>query len=417
MALVLCIHAVVAAAAEPRIVASWAVPRAGLSAGVRLGGLSDLAQAPEDGTATTFWALTDRGPNGTVTVAGEKVRSLLAPDFVPALVRLRLEDVDGTASVGRIIPLLAADGRPVSGRPPGGDRLVAAVDHSPVAVDPDGVDPEGLVALSDGSFWVAEEYRPALLHVGSDGRLLSRFVPRGSGVAGDRDVLPAALARRRENRGFEALAVSPDERRLWAIVQSPLEASGGGAGGRTGNVRLLAFDVAAECPAAEYVYRLGDPADPAYLTRGAPPDDGKLCAMAALDAATLLVLEQDDGGLARLYAIELSDATDTRAHETGHAATLEEVADLTAAGIVPPRKSLVADLTGLRQQMRADVDAGTTGGGALKLEGLAIVDPRHVAVVNDDDFGVPQAGGPGRGTRVWIVELPTELATFTRPPP
>lgn len=399
-----------ARAGEPRLVATWTVPRRTLSAGVALGGLSDLALVTGD--AGALWALTDRGPNGSARIDGRKVRTLLAPGFVPTLVRLRLDGVDGTASVDRVVPLRNATGAPLSGRPPGTDRLVDAAGLRPVADDPDGVDPEALVAAADGTFWIAEEYRPAILHVAADGRMLARFVPRG-GAAGDvdRDVLPAIYSRRRENRGFEALASSPDGRRLWALLQSPLETTDREPGASTGNVRLLAFDAEAGAPVAEHLYRLGDPDDLGHLARGAPPDDGKLCAMAAVDAATLLVLEQDDGGLARLYAADLAGATDTlgRDDEDGH--PLEGVADLPAAGIAPVRKRLVADLTALRERMRAEVDGGEAAGGALKLEGLAVIDGRHVAVVNDDDFGLPQGAGgrPGRGTRVWIIEIPTDF--------
>ncbi|MFM9059924.1 MAG: esterase-like activity of phytase family protein [Planctomycetaceae bacterium] len=406
------------AAREPRVIATWTVPRAPLSAGVVVGGLSDLAASPIGG-ALHVWTVTDRGPNGTVKIDGEKVRTLLAPDFAPSLVRVRLPDGGGAAVVEQVVPLRGADGRPLSGRPPGTDRLVDAKGRRPVADDPGGVDPEGLVAVGDGTFWIAEEYRPGLLHVDAAGRVLARFVPRGmAGVAGDRDSLPEIYARRRENRGFEALAASPGGSRLWALLQSPLDVPGRAAGRRTGNVRLLAFDPVAGAPVAEHVYRLGDPGDPAYLTHGSPPDDGKLCAMAALDGDTLLVLEQDDHGLARLYAADLAAATDTLGLDPGDGRTLEQVADLPAAGVVPVRKTLVADMTALRQRMRAQVDEDTKEGGALKIEGLAVIDRQHVAVVNDNDFGVAQGeDGPGRGTRVWLLELPVDLETLVAAAP
>lgn len=401
----------VASAGEPRIVRSWVVPRVPLTAGVALGGLSDLAPADHGaGGPPRLWALTDRGPNGSAPVGGRTVRTLLAPDFAPAVVRLRLDD-EG-AVVEDVVTLRTADGRPVTGRSPGPDRLVDAADLRDVPGDPDGVDPEAIVALADGTFWIGEEYRPGLLHVDADGRLLARFVPRGAAVAAvDRDVVPEIYAWRRENRGFEALAASADGRRLWALLQSPLDAGGRPAGGRSGNVRLLGFDTAAGVPAVEHVYRLGDPAAPGFLTDGAPPEDGKLCAMAALDDTTLLVLEQDDGGLARLYAADLAAATDTLDRAAGGDATLERAVDLPAAGIVPVRKTLVADLSQLRERMRAEVDDGASDGGPLKLEGLVVMDRRHVAFVNDDDFGVAQgrAGGPARSTRVWLVELPADL--------
>ena len=41
-----------------------------------------------------------------------------------------------------------------------------------LAPDPGGVDPEALVRLADGTFWVGEEYGPSLLRVAADGRIL-----------------------------------------------------------------------------------------------------------------------------------------------------------------------------------------------------------------------------------------------------
>jgi antitoxin (DNA-binding transcriptional repressor) of toxin-antitoxin stability system len=84
------------------------------------------------------------------------------------------------------------------------------------------------------------------------------------------------------------------------------------------------------------------------------------------------------------------------------------------AAIVPVHKRLVADLTALRRRMQRDADAGAATGEPLKLEGLAIVDERHVAIVNDNDFAVPQAGTgtPRRSSRLWIVELPVDLSSL-----
>lgn len=423
--------------AAGRIVATHVVPAAplaGNAAGVRLGGLSDLVSLgvtaatpaprfpPSPGGRLELWAITDRGPNGTREEAAGRRRTLIDPGFVPALVRLDLDPVAGrsaaVARVGAILPLANRGGRPLSGRPNGVGRDEPIVAHGggePIPPDPDGIDPEGVVRLRDGSFWIAEEYRPSLLEVSADGRGRARFVPEGGAIpdAGMEihEVLPAAYGSRRDNRGFEALAVSPDESRLWILLQSPLDHPVADAAASTGNVRLLAFDVARRRPAAEHLYRLGDPSAAGFLDRGAPPADGKLCAIAAIAAARLLVLEQSAEGVARLYDCSLAGASDT----LGREAPLETVADLPAAGIVPVGKLLVADLSPLLPAMARDVAgaAAAAGGHAgdtppLKLEGLTILGPRHVAIVNDDDFGVdgavPPAAHPPR-TCLWIVEL------------
>jgi hypothetical protein len=407
-------------AAECRIVWGRAIADTTLSENVRLGGLSDLTVAQGFGLGR-WWAVTDRGPNGIVERDGEKLRTLLAPKFAPSLVLLQVGEVGESGkgdaapiAIERVVPLATPAGRSLTGLPTGGPGhlpVLSADGSTELAPDPDGVDTEAVVHLPDGTFWIAEEYGPSLLKVGPDGRAIERHVPAGTGntsaAVPQRETIPAAYALRHDNRGFEALAATPDGSRLWVLLQSPLDNPSRKAGKKTGNVRLLGFDPVAGTAAAEHVYRLGDPADPGYLTKGAPPDDGKLCAMATLGSAGLLVLEQDDVGLARLYAVSLDGATDTlrRAESGSSGPTLEQVRDLPAAGIVPVAKRLVGDLTGLREVMAAQADGGRVRHGALKLEGLAIVDERHVLIANDDDFGVHGGGLERRRSFLWLVEL------------
>jgi hypothetical protein len=394
-----------------------------LSASVRLGGLSDLTPAREG--AGRFWAITDRGPNGTVEQDGKKRRTLLVPEFVPSLVLLHVDPLQAAAepvAVERVIPLSGPGGKPLSGRPIGRSNhvpVLSADGSSEIAPDPDGVDTEAVVQMGDGGFWIAEEYGPSLLKVSAEGLAIERYVPAGTADSSARvpyrETLPADYALHRDNRGFEALAASADGSKLWVLLQSPLDNPGPKAAKKTGNVRLLVFDAVAGKPVAEYVYRLGDPTDSKYLTKGAPPDDGKLCCMAALGDDGLLVLEQDDAGLARLYAVSLADATDTRDWKPQNGSetrTLEEVRDLPKAGIVPVSKRLVADLAPLREVMAATADGGELRHGLLKLEGLAIVDDRHVLLVNDDDFGVHGKGSDRRRSFLWLLELDRPLSSL-----
>lgn len=192
-------------------------------------------------------------------------------------------------------------------------------------------------------------------------------------------------------------------------MQSPLDNEKAKQVGKAGNVRLLVFDPAAGKPAEEHVYRLGDPADSDFLTKGAAPADGKICALAAIDAETLLVIEQDDAGLARLYRADLDDATDTLGWKPrGSGDTLEETRDLRAAGIRPILKTLVADLEALVPRMRRDVygDAAASNGLPLKVEGMAILGPDRIALVNDNDFGVHVKPGSECRSCLWVIRLP-----------
>lgn len=402
----------------------WVSPIADapLSAGVGLGGLSDLASAPAR-DPQLFWAVTDRGPNGTHERKGTKLRTLLAPDFSPTLVLLRIPRIGSGADAGptaveRVLPLCTPQGHPLTGLPTGGPGnvpVLAADGAAELSPDPDGVDSEGVVHLADGTFWIVEEYGPSLLKVGPEGRAIERHVPVGCGdsaaVVPRRETIPAAYARRRDNRGFEAIAAAPDGTRIWMLLQSPLDNPEANAARKTGNVRLLGFDPAAGRAVAEHVYRLGDPSDPAYLTKAAPPEDGKLCAMAMIDDGDVLVLEQDDAGLARLYAVSLAGATDTLDWQppNGKRKTLEQIRDLPEAGIVPVVKRLIADLGPLRDVMTAQADGGEARHGPLKLEGLAIVDDRHLLIANDDDFGVHGKNDGQRRSFLWLVKLDRPL--------
>jgi hypothetical protein len=386
------------------------------------GGASDLFVAA-DGSGR-LWATTDRGPNGTTTVGGKKLRTLLDPGFVPQLVELELRPAtapsDGPAvAVMRRVLLAGRTGTPLSGRPNGVGRdepIVDAATGSPVAGDPNGVDTEGLVQMADKAFWMVEEYRPSLLRVSAEGCVLARFVPRGTRLEGaDAEVhavLPEAYAARRDNRGFESIAVSPDGSRLWTMLQSPLDNGSEKRIKKAGNVRLLTFDPVAGRPVAEHVYRVGDPTEPEYLTSGAAPDDAKICALASIDADSLLVIESDATGRAVLYRIDLAGATDTLAWPADDdGRTLDETRDLPAAGIVPVVKTLVADLAPLVPTMRRDVygEGGAESDAPLKLEGIAILGPDRVALVNDNDFGVHVKPGARCDTCLWVVRLPHPL--------
>ncbi|MBM4021237.1 MAG: esterase-like activity of phytase family protein [Planctomycetes bacterium] len=412
---------------EPHVRACHVVPSDPLASGVRLGGLSDLALASTGhggADIAVVWSIIDRGPNGTRRSGRDKRRTLLVPDFVPAMVRLRLP-AEGTAVVEATLPLAGATGRPLSGRPNGVGRDEPILDVAtgrPLASDPDGVDPEALVAMPDGSFWIAEEYRPSLVQVSVEGRVQRRHVPANDTLPGaDAEViadLPAAYGDRRDNRGFEGLALSSDGRRLYLLLQSPLEHPCQRSAATTGNVRILVCDAVTGTPVAEHVYRLGDPLAQGWADRGAPPEDGKLCCLAPLGDGTLLILEQDDTGLARLYRADPRSATDTLpATRLDAGPAVETVGDLEAAGIRPLAKRLVADLAPLVPRLRRDVfgDEGAAGDASLKLEGLVVLDDRRVLVCNDNDFAVPgsAAGGPDGGAArscVWEIVLPAPLA-------
>lgn len=381
----------------------------GAASGFRLGGMSDLVVAADASERELgFWAITDRGPNGAITEpAAEGVppktrRTLPLPGFAPLLVRLSVPvaNVGGPASarVVTAMPLSTSAGVAVSGRPAAADpRAKPIVDPAtlaPVPVDPDGFDSEGLARTPDGRFWVAEEYLPSIAEFDADGRLRRRLVPRGVALAGAtcpvQDSLPADLARRRDNRGFESLALAPDGSRLFALLQSPLEPEAPAAGVAPDlDVPLVVLDASSGSTLEEHAYRLGG-GDGDTCDWCVAAADGKVSAVAAVGPRTLLVLEQSDVDL-RVYRVDL------------------------VAGSARAEKRLVADLAPLAADFHRSIAPGATGAPArlsdLKFEGMAVVGPDRVALVNDNDFdiaadGAAAASPPARRTCLWVLRLP-----------
>ena len=223
--------------------------------------------------------------------------------------------------------------------------------------------------------------------------------------------LPAHYANRRPNRGFESLALSPDESTIWALMQSPF---GNGAAERSGNVRLLGCNPKNGQPTSEYIYRLGDPTTANLVAGGVVPNDGKLCAMASIGLKKLLILEQSDDGDAKMYRCELDEATNI----LGDGRDLDGVRNLSQFGVVPVKKTLVADLASLLPSFASDITAGQWQPevdeqvAGLKLEGLAVLDSNHVIVVNDNDFNVDRVFDEKEVRRrscMWVLSLPQSL--------
>lgn len=370
--------------------------RDGTDVPVRAGGFGSALAV--DSAGERFYLLTDRGPNVDGPLPDSKIFPI--PDYTPRIGAFR---VSGDALVReRVIELTRSDGARVSGLPsPAGagatGETALALDGSVMAAREGGMDAEGLAVLKDGSFWVAEEYGPALVHFDRDGREIQRM------RAGDGG-LPAVLARRRPNYGIEALAAAPSGR-LIAILQSPLD-NPREAGRTSRAVRLLVIDAAAGS-SRQLVYELDDPS---YMVSAAT----------AISDDELLVVERDDlfpgdverpSRQKRVYRVSLTGATDVS--DPANAAsgrlwngkTLESLSDAErrAAGISPVSKEIAVDLLAL-------------GYPHDKPEGIAILGDGRVAVSNDDDFGVVDGEGgivpkrlPATGAvdqnEVWIIRL------------
>jgi hypothetical protein len=389
--------------------------------GGRLGFFSDIYY---DHVRHQWWALSDRGPGGgllSYETRLQRFRVFVHP-FTGAISHFRvLETVKLTDPYG----LLSGSTPAMNGlNPLDLNGFEGTLGRS--------FDPEGLVIdPRTGHFIVADEYGPSAYEFDRRGRLVRIFetpaslTPRAGGAVNYvalRDACPVpnvpfnpscgATEGRQDNRGFEGLAISPDGKTLFAVLQDPLVNEPPPNNGRNGrNVRIVVFDNDRRSRSygtsiGQYVYQLEPQAAVRDRINAIKPGDATntdprqgrnigVSAIVAIDDTRFLVLERDNRGIGvddpagsravgskRVYTIDISGASDVSG--------VSLPADTLPADIVPVAKTgLFIDLT---------THTSLSGGNqAEKWEGLA-VGPRLLGggrlllVGNDNDYSVTQTG-------------------------
>lgn len=355
---------------------------------------SGAFHCPKD-AANVVYTVTDRGPNidvedavrllGFDPTGGQKGKIFPLHRFHPSiyklevgddsfrvLSRLKFRDVKGNPLTGLPNPLTVTD-----------VETAFKLDGSVIRPEPGGLDPEAIVALPDGTFWVSEEYGPSLVHVDSRGSVRVRLVPES--VEGDlkkahydvRGDLPKIFRKRKLNRGFEALALSPSGKYLYTMPQSPLANPDRDAFEKSRNVRLLQIDRESHHVVGEYVYRI-DKEESFVLDPGSRQRDVRVSEMAATGEEELLILERIER-TTKLYRVDLKGATNiarTKWDKEKTSPSLEEIKKLADVSIEPVSKELVFD---------SSVDAP---GLPAKIEGMALLGGDEVLLVSDNDFGI-----------------------------
>jgi hypothetical protein len=359
--------------------------------GLRLGSLgSDIFHDPDD-SYNEFWAVTDRGPNGN-----PGLRTFVAPKFTPEILHVRAQS--DRIVILSALPILDAAGVPATGLP-----NVESFDETPfnfdgtsvIGLNPNGLDTEGIVRTRDQSFWLVDEYSPSLVHVNRDGRVIDRFVPEDSPLGSTlattpnyrvKKYLPKILNFRRQNRGFEGISITPDEKTLFLAMQSPLEYPTRALGRASRVIRILRFDIGSERVTGEFVYQFDEVC--AFLGQPAgctvAPDEMKISSLTAINATAFLVDERTDTA-AKVYRVDVSNATNilggvwdtVAAAPVAATPALETLASPASQGITTLAKTLVVDLS--------------TFGLPNKIEGMALVRPGVLVVANDNDFGLVDA--------------------------
>jgi predicted extracellular nuclease len=351
---------------------------------------------PVPGSSDEYYGLTDRGPN-VDGPNGSKVEPI--PTFVPAIGKFKL--VNGQAILeGEPIQLKAADGTPYSGRvstEATTGETITDLNGNVLSPDLNGYDPEGLVALADGTFWVSDEYGPYITHFDATGKQIERLSPfNGS--------LPAELAKRIPNRGMEGLTITPDGSTLVGIMQSALQQSdlAGYDAKKITILRIITYNIASH-EIHEYLTLLDNP----NSTKTAVSE------ITALSNTTFLVDERDGnfppGSYKKLWKIDISGATDVGPGSTVSGATynaangglliggktlellvkgLDTIPSATAlqnVGITPASRSLYLDLVGVLTAL----DPQGRFFSHDKVEGVAILNGgTKIVLANDSDFGI-----------------------------
>lgn len=366
------------AVAEPAFVNGLALGGAELDAAGgttvndgRLGYFSDIHY---DAGRDEWWALSDRGPGGGTLHYETRVHRF----------KLDIDRRSGAISDFRVLKtiIFRKGGSALDGFAP------EAAGELGLAFDPEGI----VVDPRTGHLLVSDEYGPSLLEFNREGRLVRRFelpanvLPRNAATgvvnhAGD----TGNTAGKRTNRGFEGLAISPDGRTAYAMLQSAMLDEGGSNG--TVN-RIVAFDTRTARAVAQYAYRM----------EGSSQGRG-ISALVAINDHEFLVLERNNRGLGvdatlagpnkKVFRIDIAGATDV-----SHV----NLASAPAGSFTPVAKVATPWLDLAAAATLAHPSLAALGGvSPEKWEGLAI-GPRLkdggylVLAGTDNDYSVTQNG-------------------------
>ncbi len=359
------------------------------------------AAAPADGSIDRFYAVADRGPNihrsdaKAVTgldpsffgdQSGGKI--FTNPGYTPSIYEIELghwgprvvntialADTNGHDITAISNPLTVTD-----------TEVAYSMNGARIPYDPNGMDVEAVAQLTDGTFWISEEYAPSLAHIAADGEILDRIVPAGVDadlsnatypVTGD---LPAIIRRRKLNRGIEGFGVTPDESAIFFALQSPLANPDVHTSNTSRNVRIFRFDLASKSVTDEYLYRLDLPSTFKKDNVNGSPDqhDVKVSELKVLDEETLLVLERVSKTM-KLYRVDL-DGVSTVPEKFDSVDTTPTLESLDAGGLTE------ADVEAVPKGLAFDTD--DYDGLPSKIEGVAILNDREFVLMNDSDFGL-----------------------------
>ena len=344
---------------------------AGTAVERRLGYFSDIYY---DGIRNEWWGLSDRGPGGGVLNYDTRVQRF-SIDF----------NASGAISNFKVLETVkfSDGGVPMNGIAPNPGNVLGR------ALDPEGI----VIQPQSGKLLVSDEYGPSLIEFDRSGQLLRRFttpanlIPRHAATGAPNFASDSGnTAGKRSNRGFEGLAISPDGRYTFAMLQSAMLDEGGSNGLYA---RIVKFDNLTGLAVAQYAYRMETSAQ----GRG-------ISALVALGDDRFLVLERNNRGIGVGAAVANADKAVYEIDLTGAL----DVSNVT----LPSTGAFAGAVTKVAKVM--DLDANTLAPlgnkSPEKWEGLAVgprlADGRYLMLAGtDNDYSVTQ-GTTGEQFDVWF---------------
>lgn len=361
---------------------------------------SGMIRVPK--THNEFYMLTDRGPNFDNINGAGKVYGKIFPleNFAPAIVHVKLENK--LIQIIKSIPIVDSNGKSVTGISNGkDDETPYDINERVIPYRSFGIDTEAIQLLPDGNFLISEEYGPSVLVVGPNGKVLMRYLPKGKAKLDTpypvKDILPEVLKNRRSNRGFESLALAPDGKTAYAILQSPMgdAKSSQFSGSRT--VRIVRLDVTNPLDMKVTGMFLVLQSSMSEYPETSKQADLKFSDAVMLSSTKLLLLERATKKV-KLIVADLKNATNILDLPIALSLELEEkIESLSALNIELAETSVAFNSVDVFFQLDTD-----------KLEGLAVLTSSVVALSNDNDFALGE-NTTNYPSRVWYIHLGKEL--------
>jgi alkaline phosphatase len=238
--------------------------------------------------------------------------------------------------------------------------------------------------------------------VATNGQILMRYTPTSKPLPNAtypvKAILPEIFAQRRDNKGFENLALSADGKFAYALLQAPMGSVKDPRYADSRVIRVVKLDLsdplnakvvgeylALTSPAKEYSEKLKQDKISWSDADWVAPDK-------------LLIIERGKG-LVKLMLLDFSGASNILERDDASSLVFEDATcDLAKLGVKPAQAQEIVstrDLSGIASD---------------KIEGLVIVSPTEIALSNDNDFGIGE-NKTGEPSMIWLIRLAQPLSS------